>query len=229
LVISVTSPLPHFVKPCLPSLRVRPPKGDRWLHEIKFDGWRVQAIQSQGQVHLYSRNETDLTDRLQPLGGALRELGDKNFTIDGELIALDETGAPDFYAIPTAMTQGAVAFCMFDLLHLGKHDTRQLPLIERKELLAELVCGHKLTSIAVCDTFDDGEELLATCEKFGFEGIVSKRRDAPTPEELSHGSRSSAVRGASLTTSAGDCSLHGECATTMVRSRHVRPLLHRRR
>jgi bifunctional non-homologous end joining protein LigD len=149
------------------------------VHEIKFDGWRVQAIKSQGQIRLYSRNQTDLTDRLQRLAAGLTELGNKNFTIDGELIALDKTGAPDFYAIPTAMTRGTVGFCMFDLLHLGKRDTRPLPLIERKQLLAELVRGHKLSSIAVCDTYDDGEELLATCEKFGFEGIVSKRRDVP--------------------------------------------------
>jgi bifunctional non-homologous end joining protein LigD len=175
----VSSSLPQFVKPCLPSLRDRPPQGEPWLHEIKFDGWRVQAIKSQGQVRLYSRNQTDLTDRLQQLADALRELSNKNFTIDGELIALDKTGAPDFYAIPTAMSRGTVAFCVFDLLHLGKHDTRQRPFIERKELLAELVDDRKLSSVAICDTYDDGEELLITSEKFGFEGIVSKRRHAP--------------------------------------------------
>jgi bifunctional non-homologous end joining protein LigD len=160
-------------------LRDRPPEGHEWLHEVKFDGWRAQAIKSEGHVRFYSRHGSDLTDHLQELARALRELRIRNFTIDGELVALDETGAPDFYAIPTAMSRGTIAFCMFDLLQLGKRDTRPLPLVERKQLLAELVHCKTRSSLALCDSFDDGGALLETCEKFGFEGIVSKRRDAP--------------------------------------------------
>jgi bifunctional non-homologous end joining protein LigD len=146
---------------------------------VKFDGWRAQAIKTEGRVRFYSRHGMEFTGRLQQLESALRNLCNTNFVIDGELVALDDTGTPDFYAVPTALSRGTIAFCMFDVLHLGKRDTRQLPLVERKQLLADLVHGKTCSNLTVCDAFHDGDELLVTCERFGLEGVVSKRRDAP--------------------------------------------------
>jgi bifunctional non-homologous end joining protein LigD len=139
----------------------------------------------------------------------LRGLRNTNFVIDGELVALDDTGTPDFYAVPAALSRGTIAFCMFDVLHLGKRDTRPLPLVERKQLLADLVRGKTCSNLTVCDAFHDGDELLVTCERFGFEGVLSKRRDSPiVPGDPPPGSRSSAARGATPIASGGAFSPH---------------------
>src|SRR5262245_62083826 len=93
-------PMPRtFILPAIPVLRQRPPKGPDWLHEVKFDGYRVQLHKDRGQVVIYSRNGSDFTRRYEAIAQAVSRLPVRSAIIDAELTVLDDHGRPDFYAL----------------------------------------------------------------------------------------------------------------------------------
>ena len=173
---------PGFIEPCLATLRSRPPAGANWLHEIKFDGYRLQARIRQRQVKLLTRSGLDWTAKFGiTLAAALADLPVKEAVIDGEVIAEGTGGAPDFSALQDALATGVTerrVFYAFDILYLDGHDLRGLPLTQRKAVLAAI--STRPGAVPFSEHFEeDGERLLRRVCLLGLEGVVSKMRDAP--------------------------------------------------
>jgi bifunctional non-homologous end joining protein LigD len=134
--------MPAFVPPCLATLTSVPPSGDVWVHEIKFDGYRMQARIADGKVKLLTRTGLDWTARFLSVAKALANLKLKSAIIDGEVIVQDETGASSFVRLVEALDAGRSAemqYMAFDLVYLDGVDLRTAPLLERKELLSALL------------------------------------------------------------------------------------------
>jgi bifunctional non-homologous end joining protein LigD len=170
----------RFIPPARPSLRTTPPRGPGWLHEVKFDGWRIQLHKHERGASIYTRNGHDYTARFPAIAGLVLSLPVCTCIIDGELTAPNETGLPDFRALHFRTVEEP-NWCVwaFDLLELDGEDLRVLPLAGRKSKLARLVYKMRKDWLCLSESFDDGLKLLASCEKMGLEGIVSKRRDFP--------------------------------------------------
>jgi bifunctional non-homologous end joining protein LigD len=169
-----------FIVPSSPSRRDSPPAGDGWLHEVKFDGYRVQLHKDNQHVTIFSKNGADFTKRFKPIVEALLALPAKSIIIDGEIVASDQEDHPNFYALHARKIKNkALCVWCFDLLNINGKDLRPLPLIERKTRLTSLLKKSKDTRLRFSESFDDAEKLLASCEALGLEGIVSKKKDAP--------------------------------------------------
>ena len=163
-----------FIPLASPTLHPAPPTGPEWLHEVKFDGFRIQLHKAGDVVRVYSRNGKDFTDRFPSIAAAARRLP-KDAVIDGELVSCDEAGKPDFYALMRRRTSGLCVWC-FDLLMLGGRDLRSEALEQRKAKLGALLKKTPIDALRLSHTFGDGEKLLHAAAQRGLEGIVSKRR-----------------------------------------------------
>src|ERR1700734_1405985 len=138
----VASDLPDFVAPQLCETLDRPPSADGWIHEIKFDGYRIQMRVLDGEVTLKTRKGLDWTSKYPAIARAAGSLPDA--IIDGEISALDANGAPDFAALQAALSEGetdALVYFAFDLLFEGGEDLRTRPMADRKRQLAALRAG----------------------------------------------------------------------------------------
>ena len=181
---SAAAEMPAFVEPCLATLETRPPEGETWLHEVKFDGYRLQARLAGGKVTLLTRSGLDWTERFsRKLASAFAELPCEAALIDGEVVALSETGA-SFSALQAALADGEVeglVFYAFDLLFLDGEDLRDEPLLARKERLEALLQqAPEEGSLRFSEHFvEPGAAMLRHACRIGLEGVVSKRRDAP--------------------------------------------------
>lgn len=167
-----------FIEFCRP-VEAKPPIGDGWVHEIKFDGYRLQARREGDLVRLYTKNAHDWTERYPAIETALRKLKVKSCTIDGELVACDEAGVPIFDRLRSRRFDNTACVIAFDLLELDGTDLRRMPLIDRKKRLRHLL--RRSQGGVVFSEHLEGEGALVfekACE-LGFEGIISKRRDAP--------------------------------------------------
>ena len=129
-----------FVEPLLPTLVDKPPEGDEWIHEIKFDGYRSQIIIDH-DVRIFTRNGHNWTVKYRNLVGAAKRLGVENAIIDGEIVVLNAAGVSDFAALRTAITRREqdLYFVAFDLLHLNGHDLRDMALEDRREILEGII------------------------------------------------------------------------------------------
>jgi bifunctional non-homologous end joining protein LigD len=176
--------LPDFIEPQLCQAVDRPSNGRGWVHEIKFDGYRVQARVSGGATVLRTRKGLDWTPKFPAIAAACKGLPDA--IIDGEIVALDANGAPDFATLQAALSEentGNLVFFVFDLLFAGGEDLRPRPLIERKLRLKKFLVTlpkHRSRLLRYVDHFETGGDavLLSAC-KLSLEGIVSKRLEAP--------------------------------------------------
>ncbi len=176
--------LPAFVAPCLATLSDKAPDSDNWLHEIKFDGYRIQARLDRGKVKLLTRKGLDWTRKFPTVAAAVAKLPAKDALIDGELVAEGPDGLSSFSLLQQdlkASRHDRMAYYAFDLLHLDGADLRQKPLVTRKETLAALVKGHRGHEILRLSESltEPGTILLRHACKLGLEGIVSKLADAP--------------------------------------------------
>jgi bifunctional non-homologous end joining protein LigD len=170
----------RFIQPCQPTLRVIPPSGEQWLHEVKFDGWRIQPQKAGRHVALYTKNGHDFSRVFRHLAKMLAALPVRSAVIDGELTACDDRGVPDFRALHFRdIEDDQLCVWAFDLLHLDGNDLRPLPLVERKYLLGKLVYKTGIDWLRLSEPFNDGAKLLTAAERMGLEGVVSKKRDAP--------------------------------------------------
>ena len=151
--------------------------GDAWLHEPKLDGWRVHGHKQVSGVALYSKRGIDLPARFPQIASAVVAMPAVSVILDGEIVALDEEGRPDFLALHRGLAP--IVFYAFDILHLNGLHLRELPLHERKVLLGVQMSRTASPMIRDVAGFDDGPGLLAECEQLRLEGVVSKRRDAP--------------------------------------------------
>ncbi|MBZ9775173.1 DNA ligase D [Mesorhizobium sp. CO1-1-8] len=179
-----TSPvdLPDFIAPQLCETLARPPSGSGWLHEIKFDGYRIQMRVLDDEATLKTRKGLDWTAKYPAIARAAGDLPDA--IVDGEICALDENGAPDFAALQAALSEGktdALVYFAFDLLFEGGEDLRALPLSERKARLQQFLSDAgddaRLRFVEHFET--GGEAVLRSACRLSLEGIVSKRADAP--------------------------------------------------
>ncbi len=172
--------LPAFIEPQLTKLLDKPPAGPGWAHEIKFDGYRMQLRTVGGKATLFSRKGLDWSSKFPEIVAEGAKLGDG--IIDGEVVALDQTGAPDFSALQAAISDAQtkdLVFFVFDQMFDGKEDLRPLPLAERKARLERHV-GDAAANIRYVDHFiTAGDAVLASACRMDLEGIVSKRLDAP--------------------------------------------------
>jgi len=172
--------LPKFVEPQLCRSEAKPPAGRGWAHEIKFDGYRMQLRTAGGKATLLTRKGLDWSDRFPAIVAAGARLGDG--IIDGEVVALDHTGAPDFAALQAAISEERtddLIFFVFDLLFAGTEDLRPLPLSERKARLEKAVDGVSPNLRYVDHFITAGDAVLRSACRMDLEGVVSKRLDAP--------------------------------------------------
>jgi bifunctional non-homologous end joining protein LigD len=174
------TPMPGFVSPQLCRPVERPPSGPGWVHEIKFDGYRMQLRIQAGAATLRTRKGLDWTAKFAAVAKSAAGLGDAQ--IDGEVVALDRDGAPDFAALQAALTDNDTAnlvFFAFDLLHDGTADLQPLPLKDRKARLHGLL-SKAPPNIRYVEHFGTGgDAVLKSACQMHLEGIVSKRLDAP--------------------------------------------------
>ncbi|MGH8496788.1 MAG: DNA ligase D [Gammaproteobacteria bacterium] len=172
--------LPEKFAPQLATLRSKVPESDDWLHEVKYDGYRLIARKTSRSVHLLSRNGKDWTSRLPSLAKAIGQLDVKSAILDGELVALTNGGISDFQTLQNALHEkdtSRLVFFAFDLPFADGKDLRKAALADRKEALAGLLDSPGI--VRYSDHVEGrGEAFLTQACKAGLEGIVSKRRQA---------------------------------------------------
>jgi len=177
------APVPAFVAPCLATLVKAPPEGADWVHEIKFDGYRLQARIADGAVQLLTRTGIDWTARFPSIAKALKGLKVQSAILDGEAVVEDERGVTSFVKLVEALEAGRsdeMGYIAFDLLYLNGVDVREAPLLDRKDLLKAVIGGRKSQRLRYSEHFStDGAEVLKGACALGLEGIVSKRTDLP--------------------------------------------------
>jgi bifunctional non-homologous end joining protein LigD len=177
--------LPLSFAPQLPTLVKSPPTGTQWVHEIKYDGYRIGARIERGRINLITRNGNDWTGAFPEIVAAVKTLRLEQALIDGEVAVLLPNGITSFQALQGALKEherDRLVYFVFDLLHLDGRDLTRLSLKQRKAILARLV-GEVSAADAVIRYslhFEgDGAEVLREACSIGLEGIVSKRRDLP--------------------------------------------------
>jgi bifunctional non-homologous end joining protein LigD len=173
---------PAFIAPQLALEATAPPATGDWLHELKLDGYRVQARKAGTKVKLLTRKGLDWTHRMPAVAEAIAGLPAKNATLDGEVVVLGPDGNSSFAELQASFQDGAkhpLTYFVFDLLHLDGHNPRNLPLRERKRLLASLLPKRDGTLRLSEDIAGDGAAIFRHACALHAEGIVSKRADAP--------------------------------------------------
>ncbi|HXS08034.1 MAG TPA: non-homologous end-joining DNA ligase [Rhizomicrobium sp.] len=172
--------MPRFVAPQLCRLVDGPPSGQQWVHEVKFDGYRMQLRVANGKGRLLTRKGLDWTGKFAAIAKAAAKLPD--CIIDGEICALDHDGAPDFAALQAALSDGKTGnliFFAFDLLFQEKEDLRGLPLLARKRRLEKLLRRGDRHLRYVEHFTGGGDQILLSACRMHLEGVISKRADAP--------------------------------------------------
>ncbi|MET0937588.1 MAG: non-homologous end-joining DNA ligase, partial [Luteibacter sp.] len=170
----------EFFAPQLARLRETPPQGDTWLHEVKWDGYRILASVAKGKVMLWSRNGLPWNDRLPEVVTAIEGLGLESARLDGELIALDAKGRSDFNALQKTLSgemQAPLAYMLFDLPYLQGHDLANVPLVERKALLERMLSHAPALLSYSAHNVGHGDDVFAMAMEQKLEGIISKRAD----------------------------------------------------
>jgi bifunctional non-homologous end joining protein LigD len=178
--VKKVSRLPTFVEPQLCKLVDQPPSGAGWVHEVKFDGYRMQLRVQDGKAKLLTRKGLDWTAKFSAIAKVAEKLPD--CIIDGEICALDDHGAPDFAGLQAALSDGKtepLIFFAFDLLFVEGEDLRPLPLTDRKARLQALLKTHDIHLRFVEHFTSGGDAILLSACRMHLEGIVSKRADAP--------------------------------------------------
>lgn len=170
----------------LARLVARAPEGDAWLHEVKFDGYRVLIWRNGPQARITSRGNQDWTLKLPAAEQAVRELPCRSCVLDGELVALEPGGRSSFAQLQRLFGEGVarshLRVMVFDLLYLDGTDLRELPQLERKQRLARLLRGRHLPLELTTYTVDNGPQAARAACRQGLEGIVSKLAAAPYRE-----------------------------------------------
>lgn len=158
-----------------------PPTGPEWLHEVKWDGYRILATVVRGKVQLWSRNAIEWTAKLPAIAAAVKRLGLRSAQLDGELVVVRDGGA-DFNALQARLSDAVedpLLYVLFDLPHLNGRSLRDVPLIDRKEILRELLDAHPQPELRFSEhQLGNGAAVFAQATKAGLEGIVSKRADS---------------------------------------------------
>lgn len=181
-------PLPPFIPPQLAFLKERPPEGAQWIHEIKYDGYRILAALSGDEVRLYTRSGKDWTPKFASIAKALQKLKIQAL-IDGEVVVFGKGGQTSFSALQQALSEGddaALRYVVFDLLILNSEDLRQQPLSVRKKKLKTLL-GKVAAPLSYGDHITgDSDKVLREACRLGIEGLVSKDKKSSYVSHRAH-------------------------------------------
>lgn len=182
-------PMPDRIEPCLALLKSKPPQGDGWSYEIKWDGYRIAVHIEPTGVRIITRGGHDWTHRFPAIADAAKAVGPTTMILDGEAVVLDEHGRSDFGLLQNSLgasgraggklpSRNSILYA-FDLLYLDGHDLRGLEYAARRHLLEDALDGQG-DAIKVSEEFDaDPDDLLAHACRLGLEGIIAKHRDRP--------------------------------------------------
>jgi len=178
------SRLPDFVPVSLATLHDAPPRGREWIHEVKFDGYRIEARLDRGNVKLLTRKGLDWTERFPRVAKAVASLNADTALLDGELVVENDNGVSSFSLLQTDLRDGRgdrLVYWVFDLLYLNGRDLTGMPLIRRKAKLERLLQGKSRSGpVRYTQHLDeDGSVVFKHAAEMGLEGIVSKLSDAP--------------------------------------------------
>jgi bifunctional non-homologous end joining protein LigD len=179
--IGVKAPLPGFIEPALASAIERVPSGSRWIHEIKFDGYRVQVNLANEAVQIFTRRGHDWTHRFKKAAHDASHIKAGSAVIDGEIVVPAADGTTDFAVLQNELKgkSTSIVLVAFDLLYLNGRDLRKVPLFQRKAELKKIIAG---TDVQFSESFEvDGQEMFAHACTVGLEGVVSKVRDSVYP------------------------------------------------
>ncbi len=181
------SKLPAFVRPQLATLVDSVPQGDEWLHEIKFDGYRILCRIDEGRATFLTREEQDWTRRFGSLVEAAQDLPAKEAFLDGEVVALEENGVTNFQLLQNSLKENNTAilvYFVFDLLYLDGWDLTRCPLRDRKKILERILKPKRAKKAPNSLRYSEhwisqGDELYQESCRKGLEGIISKKADQP--------------------------------------------------
>ena len=170
---------PSFIKPQLALEAESAPDGSGWLHELKLDGYRMQARKDAAKVQMLTRSGLDWTSRMSSIAAAVSHLPVESVTIDGEVVVVSPNGTTNFADLQASFQDGAknpLTYFCFDLLHLNGRNTRGLPLIERKTLLGQILQTTDQDTLRFSEHLETGGQKMFqhACELHA-EGIISKR------------------------------------------------------
>jgi bifunctional non-homologous end joining protein LigD len=169
---------PGFIAPALATSIGKVPNGERWVHEIKFDGDRIQVHLRNAAIKVFTRRGNDWTNRFRKIAADAWNINAGSAIIDGEVVVPAEDGATDFSVLQNELKGQSKKIVMvaFDLLYLNGYDLRKVPLFERKALLNKIIAE---TDIQYSESFEvDGRVMYKHACKTGLEGVVSKVRDS---------------------------------------------------
>jgi len=185
---AASAEMPGFIKPQLATLKAKAPSGDQWLHEIKFDGYRVQVHLNKGTKRVFTHNGLDWTKRFSVIAGALDVPGQA--ILDGEVVVIHEgrTNFSELQAELAAGKQDRLVYYAFDLLWRNR-DLRKLAQVERKRMLSDLLGENDIGLPVIYSEHltGDGQEMFEHAAKMNFEGIVSKNALAPYRSDRNEG------------------------------------------
>jgi bifunctional non-homologous end joining protein LigD len=176
--IGTKAPFPGFIEPALATSIEKVPSGERWIHEIKFDGYRVQVHLANEAVTVFTRRGHDWTRRFKKVADDAWHIKAASAIIDGEVVVPAADGSTDFSVLQNELkgTSAKIVLVAFDLLYLNGRDLRKLPLVQRKAELKKIISS---TDVQFSDSFEiEGREIFAHACKVGLEGVVSKVRDS---------------------------------------------------
>ena len=176
--------LPNFIEPSLALLTDKPPRDAHWVHELKFDGYRIQARIDGGDARLLTRKGLDWTKRFPTIVAGLKVLKVDTALLDGEIVSEDDGGIPHFADLQADLKSGRpdrLRYHVFDLLYLDGFDLTGATLVDRKSLLRAIMARRPARSPLRYSehTDEDGATMHRHACKMGLEGIVSKRKDLP--------------------------------------------------
>jgi bifunctional non-homologous end joining protein LigD len=175
---------PRFVEPMKARLHAELPADHHWLFEVKLDGIRAIATKEGERVQLFSRRPRELTAEYPQLVEALRRLPMKRWAVDGEIVALDEQGRSSFQVLQNRQRASArppvILFYLFDLLNLNGRDLKAMPLIQRKQVLEELLKGTGTAGPIRLSPVLEGRaaQIWKEVLRHGFEGVIAKQKDS---------------------------------------------------
>jgi bifunctional non-homologous end joining protein LigD len=176
--IGVKAPFPGFIEPALATSIEKVPSGGRWIHEIKFDGYRVQVHLANEAVKIFTRRGNDWTKRFKKIAHDAWRIKAASAVVDGEIVVPAADGTTDFSVLQNELKgrSTSIVLVAFDLLYLNGRDIRKEPLVRRKAELKKIIAG---TDVQFSESFEiEGREMFAHACKLGLEGVVSKVRDS---------------------------------------------------
>jgi bifunctional non-homologous end joining protein LigD len=180
---AVKASLPATLAPQLASLATVAPTSGAWLYEIKLDGYRLMARIDGATVKLITRGGHDWSAKMPHVVKALRGLQLGTAWLDGEIVVLGEGGTPDFNALQNAFDRGKterIDYFLFDVPYFEGHDLRATPLVQRRQLLKQLLDDKPQLHLRLSADFDaDPASILESARRMGLEGVIAKRKDAP--------------------------------------------------